>query len=156
MCLIWGLFLVRGLRSETYDCAFLANARRTCGEVPPLPSVVVSQLVPGSVGNMDLITRLIEKTVPLMKMPDSSTPEMHGAYLRVQRMARYDACSKTERLDRHVRAVILSLCPRKSDRSAAVSSAELKRQKDSCDKRAADCLELGEGAEGPSCLVQRG
>ena len=77
-----------------------------------------------------------------MRKPDSCTLEMYDTCLQVQRRARLNAGSKIERLDRHLRGVIRNLRPRKSDGYAAVGSAELKRQKDSCEKRAADCLEL--------------
>ncbi len=100
--------------------------------------------MPGSVGNIDLVSRLIDKPIAQMDMPDSCTPEMYVAYLRVQREARYAASSKAERSDRHIRSVIKNLCPRKPILSTvlAVGSAELKRQKDNCDKRATDRLAL--------------
>ena len=41
-----------------------------------------------------------------------------------------------------MRGVCRSLCPRKTDGSAPVGSVELKRQKDSCEVRAADRLKL--------------
>ena len=76
-----------------------------------------SQLVPGSVEGIDLVAKLIEKPGALMAKPDSCTPEIHNAYLEAQRMARSDASFKARRLDRHVRGVIRSLCPRKNDGS---------------------------------------
>jgi len=100
-----------------------------------------SQLLSGSVEGLGMVTKLIQNPVALMAKPDSCTLEMHDAYLQVQRMARYDACSKAERLDRHLLGAMRSLCPRKSDGSAAIGSVELKRQKDSCEKRASGCLE---------------
>jgi len=91
-----------------------------------------TQLLAGSVRGMGHVVKLIETPVALMEKPDSCTLEMYDAYLTVQRRARNSVGLKIEQLDWHLRGVIRNLCPRKSDGSAAVGSAELKRQKDSC------------------------
>ena len=61
-----------------------------------------TQLLPGSVGSMDRIVKLIETPVALMEKPDSCTLEMYDAYLTVQRRARNGRGSKIEQLDRHL------------------------------------------------------
>jgi hypothetical protein len=77
-----------------------------------------------------------------MVKPDSCPPEIHDAYLKAQRVARSEASFKARRLDRHMRGVVQTLCPRQSGGSTPVGSVELKRQKDSCEARAADRLRL--------------
>jgi hypothetical protein len=96
---------------------------------------------------MDRIVKLIETPVALMEKPDTCTPEMYNDYLTVQRRARNGVGLKIEQLDKHLRGVVRNLRPKKTEGYAPVGSAELKRQKDMCEKRASDCLELWAGEQ---------
>ena len=76
-------FLALNRKIEAYDFADLARARMTCG----------TQLLPGSVEGISQIAKLIETPVAVMVKPDSCTPEMYDAYLRMHKVARSNACS---------------------------------------------------------------
>ena len=103
-----------------------------------------SRLAPGSVGNSELVGRLIYEPVVRVELTDSYVPEMQDGYLQAQKDARLQASLKAEQLARYMRGVAKSVCPRKpaSSNLLVVGAAELKRQKDACDKRAADRLAL--------------
>ena len=96
----------------------------------------------GSVESMGLVTKLIDRPVALVEKPDCCTPELFESFLRVQRQARTTVSSRTERLDRLIQGSVRSLCTKQPDVTGPFLAGELRRQKNACTKRAADCLDL--------------
>ncbi len=94
--------------------------------------------------------RLLRKPVGRTERYGCCTPEMPEGDIQAQKDAHLSVSPKANQLARHVRATVKHLCPRKPliSNVVVVGDAELKKQKDACEKRTAERLACGQESRG--------